>query len=289
MASPFVQWPTFLGIGVPKAGSSWLYEVLDSHPHIWVPEEREVHFFDRYYQERGLTWYRKLFPNVEKSKYKAIGEVTPQYIYCESEQIDALKSSVPSIEKFIIILRNPVDALYSGYWFSKRVDNFDLTFREFLEQRSYAVEHAHYAHHLKRWLEYFDRDQFLVLTTEEDLSAVEQAREKIAKFLNVDPNLFPEEAGKLKENSRHLPRFHAAYAWAVDLNSKLKQSNIYWPARVAEALGVKHWFGKQEVDEEMDPGLREELEDRYAEDVRKLEQMLGREFPEWDLSSPAAS
>ena len=61
----------------------------------------------------------------------------------------------------------------------------------------------------------------------------------------------------------------------------MKRANIYWPAKIADALGVKDWFGKETVDREMDPPIREELTQFYADDVEKLEQLLGREFSEW--------
>jgi hypothetical protein len=39
--------PDFLGIGVPKAGSTWLLGLLESHPEIGVPpDRREVQFFE---------------------------------------------------------------------------------------------------------------------------------------------------------------------------------------------------------------------------------------------------
>ncbi len=44
--------PTFLGIGAPKSGTSWLHDVLASHPDVWKAQRREVHFFDRHY-DRG--------------------------------------------------------------------------------------------------------------------------------------------------------------------------------------------------------------------------------------------
>jgi hypothetical protein len=39
--------PTFLGIGAQKAGTSWLYHHLRDHPDIWMPPEKELHYFDR--------------------------------------------------------------------------------------------------------------------------------------------------------------------------------------------------------------------------------------------------
>jgi len=52
--------PDFLGIGVQKAGSTWLASVLRQHPDIWLPPIKELHYFD------------ELFGNVErgdKSRY----------------------------------------------------------------------------------------------------------------------------------------------------------------------------------------------------------------------------
>jgi hypothetical protein len=39
--------PHFLGIGVQKAATSWLWEALRLHPDIWMPPRKELHYFDR--------------------------------------------------------------------------------------------------------------------------------------------------------------------------------------------------------------------------------------------------
>lgn len=39
--------PHFLGIGAQKAGTSWLHECLKKHPELWLPPEKELHYFDR--------------------------------------------------------------------------------------------------------------------------------------------------------------------------------------------------------------------------------------------------
>lgn len=38
--------PDFLGIGMERAGTSWLYRMLAAHPEIWVPPLKELHYFD---------------------------------------------------------------------------------------------------------------------------------------------------------------------------------------------------------------------------------------------------
>lgn len=39
--------PHFLGIGAPKAGTTWLWSQLKKHPDVWLTPEKEMHFFDR--------------------------------------------------------------------------------------------------------------------------------------------------------------------------------------------------------------------------------------------------
>ena len=39
--------PHFLGIGAQRSGTTWLYINLRKHPMIWMPPEKEIHYFDR--------------------------------------------------------------------------------------------------------------------------------------------------------------------------------------------------------------------------------------------------
>ena len=38
--------PHFIGVGAPRAGTTWIYEVLRRHPAIWMPPIKELHYFD---------------------------------------------------------------------------------------------------------------------------------------------------------------------------------------------------------------------------------------------------
>lgn len=39
--------PDFLGIGVTKAGTTWLWTQLIKHPDVWMTPAKELHYFDR--------------------------------------------------------------------------------------------------------------------------------------------------------------------------------------------------------------------------------------------------
>ena len=47
--------PDFLGVGMSKSGTTWLDHVLRSHPGIWLPPIKELHFLDEYFSlvQRG--------------------------------------------------------------------------------------------------------------------------------------------------------------------------------------------------------------------------------------------
>ena len=40
------MFPDFLVIGAQKAGTTWLHRNLQAHPQVWMPKEKELHYFD---------------------------------------------------------------------------------------------------------------------------------------------------------------------------------------------------------------------------------------------------
>jgi hypothetical protein len=42
-----------LGVGAQKAGTSWLYRYLKSHPEIFMSPIKEMHFFGTRYKAKG--------------------------------------------------------------------------------------------------------------------------------------------------------------------------------------------------------------------------------------------
>jgi hypothetical protein len=48
--------PRFLCIGVQKAATSWLWVQLRSHPDVWMPPVKELHFFDHLFIPENRKW-----------------------------------------------------------------------------------------------------------------------------------------------------------------------------------------------------------------------------------------
>jgi hypothetical protein len=60
------MYPQFLVIGAQKAGTTWLDRNLRDHPQIWMPPEKEIHFFDL---PRPLPFAALLFAPVRVARH----------------------------------------------------------------------------------------------------------------------------------------------------------------------------------------------------------------------------
>lgn len=51
-----LRFPDFVGIGAQKAGTTWLHHNLRSHPAIWLPAIKELHYFNELYIPSHRKW-----------------------------------------------------------------------------------------------------------------------------------------------------------------------------------------------------------------------------------------
>lgn len=284
--------PTFLGIGVNKAGTTWLHDLLASHPHIWMPLRRkEVNFFTKHYEE-GLDWYERFFPDSsERQSYTAIGEYSPAYFY--DERCPARIAEVSTIQRFILSLRNPVDRVYSAYGHKVRNYNYRASFETYLEEHPHQIERGLYASHLKSYLQQFDREQFLILRFETLFSEVDATQNALANFLGVDGELFPNELGTQKRNATFVPRFQRAFALAQSVIRTMKQWEMGRVLDLMQRTGagpfLKRLFGRREKGEalpDMKADTRARLTQHYAPEIEELEALTGMDFSIWKRDLP---
>jgi hypothetical protein len=284
--------PTFLGIGVNKAGTTWLHNLLASHPHVWMPHRRkEINFFTRHY-EKGVDWYERFFPDsAEASRYQAIGEYTPAYLY--DDRCPSRIAEVSTIRQFLLSLRNPVERVYSAYGHKVRNRNYRDSFGTFLDEHPHQIDRGRYATHLKPYLQQFDREQFLILRFEKLFSDETATRQTIAAFLSVEPEQFPDDMGAHGRNVTYVPRFQRAFAVA---QSVIRTMKAWEMGRVLDLLQwsglgplLKRLFGRQDKEEvlpDMAPETRKRLAEHYAPEIEELEALTGMDFSIWKRDLP---
>lgn len=172
--------PDFLIIGAMKCGTTTLYKNLVKHSSIVSAKRKELHFFDKEDEySKGIDWYKSNFPSLSKKRFKnkpqlMTGEATPRYFFIP-EVPERVFNAMPQV-KLIVLLRNPVDRAYSHYNHFKRRGLEKLSFEEAIDKevngiiepkinRNYLAR-GNYVDQLKRWMNFFPREQFLILESE---------------------------------------------------------------------------------------------------------------------------
>ena len=274
-----VNTPNFLVIGTPKSGSTWLQFVLSSHPDIYIPQGRnEIHYFDREIKKQSQEWYLKFFK--EARSESAIGEVTPHYLYVEDQSIFR---TVPSIEKFILIIRNPVDRCISHYKFRRRIDNYQKDFESFLRDYAESLEWGMYGKWIERFLNEFEREQLLVLSFESATRDPEMAIQQIAGFLNVDQEGFDLASTKQRVNAGFAPKNPLLYKLSITTSRILLRLNLDG-LRNALKRALKPMVSRKKVTDNqllITEGQKEYLWNFYETDLQKLEDILGELDADW--------
>jgi hypothetical protein len=251
---------------------------LRSHPDVFIPRAKEAYHFG-YVDDAavGGVRYQKFFSEWEGQP--VVGEATPEYLF-RPESADQICRYLPEV-KALVLLRNPVDRAYSGYWHGVRDGWVRGTFRQTIDAelagdryRGKAfrdlVQRGRYVEQLERYRQLgFDRDRMLVLIFEEVLADESAALLEVQNFLGLQPLLtqFP-RVNQARSNS--LPRIIAnAFArtriWRHPLFSKVanKTDRPFTPSP-------------------MDPEMRETLVAYYRSWNNELSELLGRDLSFWN-------
>ncbi len=149
--------PNFLYIGTSKAGSTWIYNVLAQHPDVFMAPGKGLYFFDNHYHY-GLPWYRSQFQSARDQR--VVGEISHSYLFSRdaSQRIASLNRDM----QLMVCLREPVDRAFSAYLDGLKNGEFDMSFREAIEQVPSLVNRGRYATHLEPYLEQFGRERIHV-------------------------------------------------------------------------------------------------------------------------------
>lgn len=233
--------PNFFIAGAPKSGTTSLYHYLGQHPEIYMSPIKEPNYFAseirlERFSERlrpeaeqdvralrayldgpmrekrfgGLVteWrdYLKLFQQAEGRK--AIGEASVCYLWSESAAAN-VRRSIPDA-RIILVLRNPVEMVFSMYLQNAKSGALGCTFLEAmkmaLEQRGGRIDVMHpfldlglYYEQVKRFLATFPEEQLRVYWYEEYKAEPARMLADIFRFLKVDANFSPDMSKRYLE------------------------------------------------------------------------------------------
>lgn len=282
MGLPIMTAPDFLGLGVQKAATSWLDYCLRRHSGFCLPPHtKELHFFDRYYDE-GLDWYKDNFKYCTSDR--VAGEITSDYIFREgvAERINRDLED----PKFIVNLRCPVQRAFSAYKMKLRNFNHDpreFSFRDSWDLYPQIIQIGFYSGQLRRYLEYFDRKDFLFIRLRDiKRQPIEELR-RVCRFLDRDPNEFSPE--DLPEKNPNRASIHRVY-WPRILFEKIlttthRKQWFRLHSLVSRVRELVNTVNLKDLNINLDKRDARELADRYRPDVEELEKLTGLRFDHW--------
>lgn len=209
----------FLIIGAQRAGTTSLYEYICAHPKVGRAKAKEIHFFDWQY-DKGFAWYKRQFPKM-RGTGRITGEATPSYLFAPiaPERVARHKPEV----KLLVLLRDPVMRAYSQYYHNKARGTETLAFRQALDAEEGRVHYADYrdwfewsykrrgwyAEQLKGWFQYFPRNQFHIIHSDDLFAIPDEMMQGVWNFLSL-------ESHELAECPAHRQQKYRTYQSTVN-------------------------------------------------------------------------
>ena len=308
--------PDFLLVGAAKSATTSLYHYLNQHPEIHMTSVKESWFFSfldnppKYASPGVLTdvissveEYVKLFAGARAGQ--KLGDASPSYLYTYRDTIRNIRTVYPAPclkdLRIIISLREPVSRAYSQYWTFRRVANEPLSFdaavgHGVIRQRLHDnwnifydyTGFGHYYEQVKAYLEAFGRDRVLIVLYEDIQRDPVGVCRQIFAFLGADAGFVP-DVGKRHNDLTGDPRFKwllrilkSKHPVKRKIAASIKRVLACLP-REATSRAVENFalqvFKHQR--REMATQTRARLTQAFADDVRRLETLIGRDLSHW--------
>jgi len=276
--------PIRFHIGTQKAGSSYLYKLLDAQPAVAMSERAEVSFFSTYYQE-GMEWYKGTFPDGGEAI-----DLSPAYVKFNGLVPARIAETVPPADaRFSLFLRNPIDYVASHFhmhklqgFFAKRPDEYPEvpeSLGDFLAMYpAYAARGRYHELLSTGWLEHFDISQFSITPFERFTRAPHATLEELLAFFGIeyDPDAVPEKQLVVTNKALRFP-------WAYRMRATLTNfPRVKRALKNSRAFGYVHErFLTTKSGKTLTDGERAQLAALFADDVARLKMLTGYDFPEW--------
>lgn len=199
--------PNLIIAGVPKAGTTSLFQYLVSHPDICGSGKKETQYF-RPLLDGGhpgpVDDYQRHFRHCAGERYRL--EATPEYFYGRESIVAAMRELLEDW-KVILVLREPISRLVSFYRFKKSrfelpgdlgIESYiaacdDINDRDRLARCNspfMGIEGGCYDNYIDPWLAGLGQ-QLKILFFDDLIADFPRVLVKLADWLGIDPAGFP--------------------------------------------------------------------------------------------------
>ena len=297
------SFPNFFIVGAPRCASTFLYAYLREHPDVFMPGYKEPKFFcsdldsgseaDAAFFMRDEQEYLALFSDTGGAG--RVGEACVFNLY-SAVAASRIKAVSPDA-KIIIMLREPVEQMYSFHAVRRRNATEDLDFEEALAAEAdrragrrlprlarnikmyqYRAV-ASYADQVARYFETFGRANVHVIIYEELVRDPAAAYRGTLEFLDVNPDFLPE----LEVVNAHTANLSPRLATLLGDQTLARRVKRLLPQALHGRLGrvrqgMSHWNRRSVQRMPIPPRLRQRLRAESTPEVVRLAELLGREL-----------
>ncbi|MCP4000905.1 MAG: sulfotransferase domain-containing protein [Gammaproteobacteria bacterium] len=297
------QKPNFFIIGAPKCGTSSLINTLRWHPKIYVPLAFEPQYFCTDFPSIANYTpesYLRLFDAVT-DEHKAVGEKSVIYLYSEVAVDNILKFDPNA--RFIVMLRNPIDLVYSWhsqlyYTFMEQIEDFKTAW--YLQESRqkgegivprckvpFALQYREIGalgKYLQKLYTKVPREQVKIIFMEDLHADADKVYKETLKFLGV-PYMPRRDARSLNTNKRHRFRWLGANL-AHDSTSRVSRAfNKFEKLPVIQKTNLRYWLHEwNKIEYKREPlssELRQMLTEEFRDDINNLAKLTDRDLAHW--------
>lgn len=294
----------FFIVGAGKSGTSAMHSYLRQHPDIYMPPRKEINYFGS-----DLTWLRKrpYISNTPIEDYLAhfsgwqgehcIGEASVAYLI-STQAPHEIKAFNPDAQ-IIIMLRNPIDAMYAAYSQARYSGKEDQsTFAEalatvparregknlppyasmkemmcYLDSFSYSTKVAHY-------FDVFGRDKVHIIIYDDFKRDTASVYHNTLAFLGVDTSFEPTFEIVNSNKVARSPELRD-YFWRRPLPVRVARKLLPKTLRIKGSQWIRKANSRTVARPPMDVNLRRTLQADMTPEVEKLSELLGRDLSHW--------
>ena len=180
----------FVLLTTPKTGSTALFNYLKNHSRICMPPQKELFFWDTNFY-KGFNWYKDKYNHCLNNQIK--GEICTHGLVKEEyyEKIIKINKEI----KIIILLRSPIERVFSHYYHNKRIGIENLSLTNAIETEELRIKDLPITSfgYVKIGLISLDicekiykqNNNIIFITQKELLNEPKMTLKKICKFLNI--------------------------------------------------------------------------------------------------------
>ena len=283
----------FIGIGFPKSATSWVAEVLKTHPDIYIPSQKELWFFLTENinnfgvmpnnHNKNLEWYLRQFKNARTDQL--LGEFTPTYIY-DLNGLLKLKAAFPDV-KLIIVIRNPIELIYSQYYYMKSsvADRISFSLNDIFTSPfgQSLLNYGKIGTHLRNVFKIFSRDKIFVRALDQVKENKELFFQDLCSFLKVDSKQIQTKMINKKSNEARRIRFNSLHELIQHAYIIIKNYNIPIPFSVPLFYLYNRINRPTAKNPIISEKLRYKLQEYYHEEIEQVEEMLNIKLTNWKM------